>query len=94
MIISHPAVEGKADFGRFLMMIFTEFKFWWTVQRSQGPHMDRPVVGGCSPEVGLHPLGPPRGPQVGCCGAEAAQHPGMGVPPALPWGGGGDTRFY
>ncbi len=27
--------------------------------------MDRPVVGGCSPEVGLHPLGVPRLDAVG-----------------------------
>ena len=86
MIISHPAVEGKADFGRFLMMIFTEFKFCWTVQRSHGLQMDCPVVGGCSPEIGLHPLGPPRGPQVGCYGAEAAQHPDRGCLQAPPEG--------
>ena len=37
--------------------------------------MDCPIESGCSPEIGLHPLGPPRGPQVGYCGAEAAQYP-------------------
>ena len=57
------------------MVIFTEVKFCQTVQGSQGLHVDCPIESGCSPEIGLHPPGPPKGPQVGYCGAEGAQYP-------------------
>ena len=92
MIISHPAVEGRADVGWFLMVIFTEIKFWRTVQGSQGLHVDCPIDCGCSANRTTPPRAPKGSPGwILWCRSRTV--PWWGVPPGPPWGGSGDTRF-
>ena len=55
------------------------------------PYWTAPWFVDAALKIELHPLGAHKDPQVGCCGAWAAQHPDRGVPPA-PQGGVVETH--